>query len=737
MGGPTNDSHFSGGLKASQERTVGVYERFVDGPSSARRVTASDRGAENRPSGMAAAEHLLAVVHLHDLDGRVSGLRELRNLTLGDSRITVVILDGDPDLTLSCLRSDRISKLFPYWHERAVPITVEQHALFREVANSDLPREQKDAKFLAAFSPQILFRILGDRHATHITTIIAGQHGTRAPGIAPDCRVIVVPLNEVGDPAEFISPLNLARAFDLAHDLGADIVHCAACVPTQTDEPHDLLARTVRRCLDDNILVVAPAGNNGGDCRCIPAVLPGTVAVGALKDDGRPFKFSNWGGNYSTDGIMAPGEKILGAQPGTEEPTREVGTSVAAPIVTGIAALLMSRQLQVDRQIDAAAIRTALLDAARACDPGVDEPERCLRGVIDLPAAFDALFGSRVGIGVAGSDDLLIGRGHTNSQTGVIASVVSGSEEETHRKAATISVRGGVSGSVEQSTAHSGLVYALGNLSYDFGSEIGRQEFEQYMAREVGHGDPDRPLPSNVGQLIEYLERNPIERECLIWTLVIDGAPVYGLAPQGPYDDTIYEIFVQLLAGQTLARDQADFVERISVPGRRTGEMIRLHSKAELPILNVTDVRGIYGWKINALVSDAVNRIHGAESTPAAISLHHALTNFLNRVYFELHNLGQMSRDRAMNFAATNIFQAASVFAQAIDGGRVLDTIVVNKSPICRLHSDCWDLSLTFFDPDNEKRAARLFNFTIDVSDMMPVTVGDVKSWTQRRSASR
>jgi cyanobactin maturation PatA/PatG family protease len=417
-----------------------------------------------------------------------------------------------------------------------------------------------------------------------------------------------------------------------------------------------------------------------------------------------------------------------------------MGTSVAAPIVTGVAALLMSRQLQVGQQIDAAAIRRALLDTARACDPAVvDEPERCLRGVMDLPAAFDALFGSRVGIGAAGGDDLLAGRGRTDSQAGVIASVVSASEEEALGKAAPISVRAGESGSVEPSTAHSGLVYALGSLSYDFGSEIGKQEFEQYMAREAGQRPrgPDRPLPSDARQLIEYLERNPTEKDCLIWTLVIDGTPVYGLVPQGPYDATIYEVLVQLLAGQTLARDHADFVERISVPGRRTGDMIRLHSNAELPILNVTDVRGIYGWKINALVSDAVNRTYGTESTPAGISLHHALTNFLNRVYFELHNLGQMSRDRAMNFAATNIFQATSVFAQAIDGGRVLDTIVVHKSPICRLHSDCWDLSLTFFDPDNRKRAAQLFHFTIDVSDVMPVTVGDVKSWTQRRSLSR
>lgn len=744
-----NDSHSSRLLKASQEEAAGLYARFTDGPSSARRVSASDRDVENRSLLTTAAEHLHGAGHLHDLDDRISGLGELRSLTLGDSRITIVILDGDPDLTLSCFRSDRISKVFPYWHDRAEPITVQQHALFREIANSDLSQEEKDERFLAGFSPSILFRILVNRHATHITSIIAGQRGTPAPGIAPDCRVIVVPLNEVGDPAEFLSPLNLARAFDLARDLGADIIHCAACVPTQTDAPHELLARTIRRCQDDNILIVAPAGNNAGECRCIPAVLPGTLAVGALKDNGRPFKFSNWGGNYSIDGIMAPGERILGAQPGTEEPVREMGTSVAAPIVTGVSALLMSRQLQVGRQIDATAIRTALLNTARACDPAVvDEPERCLRGVMNLPAAFDALFASGAGIGAAASDDRPVTRAGTVPQTGVTASVVSVAEGETREEAATpssapaypsstaapTSVRAAGSGSVEQSTAHSGLVYALGSLSYDFGSEIGQQEFEQYMAREARHGDLDRPTPHEVRHLIEYLDRNRTERDCLIWILAIDGAPVYGLVPDGPFDDAIYDTFLQLLADQSLARDQSDFIERISIPGRRTGEMIRLHSKAELPILAVTDLRGIYGWKINALVRDAVVSAGlQSGSGQADQSLYDAIVNFLNRVYFELRNYGSTSRDRAMNFAATNCVQAASAFARALAEGRALETVAVKKSPICRMHSDCWDLYLTFNDPDDDRRATRVFQFTVDVSDMMPVTVGTVKSWTKRR----
>ena len=54
----------------------------------------------------------------------------------------------------------------------------------------------------------------------------------------------------------------------------------------------------------------------------------------------------------------------------------------------------------------------------------------------------------------------------------------------------------------------------------------------------------------------------------------------------------------------------------------------------------------------------------------------------------------------------------------------------VEKSHFCRLDSDCWDVKLKFFDPENSRRAKKLFRFTIDVSDIIPVTLGEVRSWS-------
>ena len=102
----------------------------------------------------------------------------------------------------------------------------------------------------------------------------------------------------------------------------------------------------------------------------------------------------------------------------------------------------------------------------------------------------------------------------------------------------------------------------------------------------------------------------------------------------------------------------------------------------------------------------------------------------MNRIYYDLRNLGTTSQDRALNFASTNAFQAAQTFAQAVGAGYELDSITVEKSPFCRLDSDCWDVKLKFFDPENSRRAKKIYRFTIDVSDTIPVTLGEVRSWS-------
>lgn len=83
--------------------------------------------------------------------------------------------------------------------------------------------------------PQLWMRTKGDplidlsSHATHISSTILGQHGSPAPGIAPNCTAINIPIAFDND--NFISPVNLTDAINTALKFGANIIHIAACHP--------------------------------------------------------------------------------------------------------------------------------------------------------------------------------------------------------------------------------------------------------------------------------------------------------------------------------------------------------------------------------------------------------------------------------------------------------------------------------------------------------------------------
>jgi len=544
-----------------------------------------------------------------------------------------------------------------------------------------------------------------------------------------------MPHDALGNYDDMLSPLNLARAFELALELGANIIHCGFCRPTQTGEGEELLTQAIKKCQDNNILIVSPTGNNLGECWCMPAVLPGTLAVGAAKVDGTPCHFSNWGGNNAEEGILAPGEDILGAQPCTEKPVRLTGTSMAAPVMTGISALLMSLQLQEGKPVDAEAVRTALLNTAIPCDPAVvEEPERCLRGFVNIPGAMRVLFGQpSVTISFAGDQVTRTERvGYAMPTATAASQTVQLTTPATPTEASVTAADAATAdaATVEASTAFSGNVYALGTLGYDFGDEARRDTFKQLMAPAEVNGIMVPADPYDARQMVEHLDRNPNESRSLIWTLSLDGDIIYVLEPTGAFSAEIYEMFLLMLAGQLEPETSDEFVERISIPARRTNRTVELFSGEVLPVVRVHDVRGMYGWKVNTLVNAAMAAISRQVDEAQAPLVRQALTAFLNRVYNDLRNVGQTSRDRALNFAATNIFQVALTFAQAIAEGRQLDTINVEKSPFCRINSDCWDVKLEFYDPDNNRRGRKVFRFTLDVVLLMPVTLGEVRSWS-------
>jgi cyanobactin maturation PatA/PatG family protease len=741
----------------------------------------------------------------------IPGIPDLWTYTKGDPRITIAILDGPVDMERACFAGANFTQRRPYWttdieindeylHYLHLYLEFQKEKKAKkeeEDYDKDEAKEEEEA-FYKTFPKPILDRIQLSAHACHISSTIIGQHGTAAPGIAPYCTGINIPIAYENE--SFISPVNLTHAINAALKAGANIIHIAACQPTQTGISQELFARAVKQCQDNNVLIVAPAGNDKGECWCVPAVLPNVLAVGAMRDDGQPFKFSNYGGQYQNQGVMANGENILGAQPGTDEPIRQKGTSCAAPIVTGISALLMSLQLQRGEKPNAETVRTAILNSALPCDPQeIEEPERCLLGKLNIPGAFQLLAAepllspsrgdrgepenpnleadppilsrsqaqpgnetlealppvlltrsltqpgnpnlqaeppisrsqAQPGNANLEAPPLVLSRdshkpGNENNQEEAEPPLVRSQAEPGNEKQITASK----SANAINPSAVSNLVYALGTVGYDFGSEARRDTFKQLMPAVTIDGATVPANPYDARQMVDYLAENPAEAKSLIWTFNQELNPIYAIEPKGAFGGDVYETLIQILAGQIEPEDSDDYIERMSLPGFLTDRTVTLFSGEVLPVVTVRNTRGMYGWNVNSLVSAAAESVRAQAADADERAIQRSLNSFLKRIYYDLSNLGKTSRDRALNFASTNVFQAASTFVEAIARGMELHSIEVEKSPFCRLDSDCWDMKLKFFDPENSRRAKRVFLFTIDVRDPMPVTLGEVRSWS-------
>ncbi len=639
----------------------------------------------------------------------IPGLKELQKQTKGAAEITVAILDGVVDTDHPCFNGADLTRL---------PTLVQHQATAGQMST----------------------------HGTHIASLIFAQPNSDIQGIAPQCRGLLVPV--FAEDNRKLSQLDLARAIEQAAENGAKVINISGGALTDMGEAEDWLIRAVEMCNERNILLVAAAGNDGCECLQVPAALPAVLAVGAVDARGHPLDFSNWGETYQSQGILAPGENILGAKPGGGT-VQLSGTSFAAPIVAGVAALLLSLQVQRGETPNPHAVREAILKSALPCQYADSENEpKCLAGLLNISGAIKHLTGETMsetietqatveasGCGCGGTPETTeVQRQNLELSAATSAPVIPVAQipnpvitsqgvsmPETTNKPVTPSQAAEPAG---------GIVYAIGTLGYDFGSEARRDTFKQLMPTAVIGGIEVPSNPYDARQMVDYLADNLSEAKSLIWTLNLELTPIYAIEPLGSFSREVYAALQELLSGQVQAEDSPEYIERVSIPGRITGRTVRLFSGQVVPVIEPDSPRGIYGWHINTLVSAAIEAV-GAEQTEAQESqMRRTLSSFLNRIYYDLRNLGQTSQDRALNFAATNAFQAAQTFSEAVGAGMELDSINVSKSPFCRMDSDCWDVQLKFFDPENSRRARKIFRFTIDVSDLIPVTLGEVRSWS-------
>lgn len=186
------------------------------------------------------------------------------------------------------------------------------------------------------------------RHGTHVAGIIGAVRGNAEgiDGVAPRVRIMGVRAVPNGDERD----KDIANAIRYAADNGAHIINMSFGKGYSPEK--SLVDEAARHAVGKGVLLIHAAGNEGADLTTAAnfptpvAITGGRIAewieVGATSwhgADSLVASFSNYGRN-AVD-VFAPGVDILSTVPGGGY-ERESGTSMAAPVVSGVAALLMS-----------------------------------------------------------------------------------------------------------------------------------------------------------------------------------------------------------------------------------------------------------------------------------------------------------------------------------------------------------------------------------------------------------
>ncbi len=175
-------------------------------------------------------------------------------------------------------------------------------------------------------------------HGTMVASLIAGQGRVTGGviGIAPSAKLlsISVGLGLVGADTD----RQIAQAVRWAADQGADVINLSVSRasrnwPASWDE-------AFLYAMEKDVVIVAASGNklDGQSSPTAPATIPGVISVTSVDREGNASKVS--GAEGIGISVAAAGVDMVGSYP-NQQPRKWSGSSAAAPIVSGLLALMI------------------------------------------------------------------------------------------------------------------------------------------------------------------------------------------------------------------------------------------------------------------------------------------------------------------------------------------------------------------------------------------------------------
>lgn len=211
-------------------------------------------------------------------------------------------------------------------------------------------------------------------HGTHLAGIIGAEaNNLGVVGVTPAVSIVAVRAfdNNSGCVSQVANAIDFLVQIKQRPELNANVVvvNNSYGFLGQTDsdcQPDDncsskTLRAAVQRAGEYGMLFVAAAGNDSKDTRCYPVYpasfdLPNVISVAASDNRDELATFSNYGS--SSVHLAAPGVGICSTVNNANLYGYREGTSMAAPFVSGAAALLWSRC-----DLGTAALKQALIDS--------------------------------------------------------------------------------------------------------------------------------------------------------------------------------------------------------------------------------------------------------------------------------------------------------------------------------------------------------------------------------------
>ncbi|WP_430645746.1 S8 family serine peptidase [Agromyces sp. GXS1127] len=225
-----------------------------------------------------------------------------------------------------------------------------------------------------------------EEHGTMVASLLAGRgtgEGNGVIGVAPDADLLTASVAfglETG--ADKTNDEQIAEAVVWAVDNGADVINMS--LTRNTPDWPESWDDAFLYAFEHDVVVVAAAGNRGSGTTQVgaPATIPGVLAVaGVDREQNASFDASSQG---ITIAVAAPSEDLVGVLPDGSHVVWS-GTSAAAPLVSGLVALVRAEY----PELDAANVINRVI---RTADPKGEEVPGPLYGygIIDPVAALTA-----------------------------------------------------------------------------------------------------------------------------------------------------------------------------------------------------------------------------------------------------------------------------------------------------------------------------------------------------------